>query len=420
MNILDIIAKKRDKKELTKEEIEYFVKGYTEGSITDYQAAALIMAIFINGMTDLELYDLTFSMANSGEVLDLSEFGENIVDKHSTGGVGDKVSIVLLPIVASLGVPVAKMSGRGLGFTGGTVDKLESIPGYKTNIDIQKFKENVHKIGISMIGQTMNLAPADKKIYALRDTISCVENIPLIASSIMSKKIALGANKIVLEVTYGKGAFMKNLEDAKLLASKMEKLGEYAEMEVKSIFTPMDEPIGYAIGNTLEMIEAINFLKGNDMPEDLKGIVLEIGSQMIKLAGWGDDIEENKELMMSSIENGLAYKKFKEMVKNQGGDVSYLEDTNKFEKSKYVFDVRSDRNGIVKELNAEDIGKVACFLGAGRVQKDDCIDMSAGIVLNKKVHDFIEEDDCLCEVYCNDEKKGVEAVKMLGEIFKIG
>ena len=420
MNILDIIAKKRDKKELTKEEIEYFVKGYTEGSITDYQAAALIMAIFINGMNDIELYDLTFSMANSGEVLDLSEFGENIVDKHSTGGVGDKVSIVLLPIVASLGVPVAKMSGRGLGFTGGTVDKMESIPGYKTNIDIQKFKENVHKIGISMIGQTMNLAPADKKIYALRDTISCVENVPLIASSIMSKKIASGANKIVLEVTYGKGAFMKNLEDAKLLASKMEKLGEYAELEVKSIFTPMDEPIGYAIGNTLEMIEAINFLKGNDMPEDLKGIVLEIGSQMIKLAGLGDDIEENKELMMSSIENGLAYKKFKEMVKNQDGDVSYLEDTNKFEKSKYVFDVRSDRNGIVKELNAEDIGRVACFLGAGRVQKDDCIDMSAGIVLNKKVHDFIEEDDCLCEVYCNDEKKGVEAVKMLEEIFKIG
>lgn len=420
MNILDIIAKKRDKKELTKEEIEYFVKGYTDGSIADYQAAALIMAIFINGMTDLELYDLTFSMANSGEVLDLSEFGENIVDKHSTGGVGDKVSIVLLPIVASLGVPVAKMSGRGLGFTGGTVDKMESIPGYKTNIDIKKFKENVHKIGISMIGQTMNLAPADKKIYALRDTISCVENIPLIASSIMSKKIASGANKIVLEVTYGKGAFMKNIEDAKLLASKMEKLGEYADLEVKSIFTPMDEPIGYAIGNTLEMIEAINFLKGIDLPEDLKGIVLEIGSQMIKLAGLGDDIEENKEKMMKNLRNGLAFNKFKEMVKNQGGDVSYLDDTSKFKKAKYVFEVKSRKNGIINEINAEDIGRVACYLGAGRVEKDDKIDMSAGIVLNKKVHDFIEEDDCLCEVYCNDEKKGLEAVKMLEEIFKIG
>ena len=420
MNILDIIAKKRDKKELTKEEIEYFVKGYTDGSIADYQAAALIMAIFINGMTDLELYDLTFSMASSGEVLDLSELGENIVDKHSTGGVGDKVSIVLLPIVASLGVPVAKMSGRGLGFTGGTVDKMESIPGYKTNIDIKKFKENVHKIGISMIGQTMNLAPADKKIYALRDTISCVENIPLIASSIMSKKIASGANKIVLEVTYGKGAFMKNIEDAKLLAGKMEKLGEYADLEVKSIFTPMDEPIGYAIGNTLEMIEAINFLKGIDLPEDLKGIVLEIGSQMIKLAGLGDDIEENKEKMMKNLRNGLAFNKFKEMVKNQGGDVSYLDDTSKFKKAKYVFEVKSRKNGIINEINAEDIGRVACYLGAGRVEKDDKIDMSAGIVLNKKVHDFIEEDDCLCEVYCNDEKKGLEAVKMLEEIFKIG
>ena len=420
MNILEIIEKKREKQELTKEEIEYFVKGYTDGSIADYQAAALIMAIFINGMTDLELYDLTFSMASSGEVLDLSELGENIVDKHSTGGVGDKVSIVLLPIVASLGVPVAKMSGRGLGFTGGTVDKMESIPGYKTNIDIKKFKENVHKIGISMIGQTMNLAPADKKIYALRDTISCVENIPLIASSIMSKKIASGANKIVLEVTYGKGAFMKNIEDAKLLAGKMEKLGEYADLEVKSIFTPMDEPIGYAIGNTLEMIEAINFLKGIDLPEDLKGIVLEIGSQMIKLAGLGDDIKENKEKMMKNLRNGLAFNKFKEMVKNQGGDVSYLNDTSKFKKAKYVFEVKSRKNGIINEINAEDIGRVACYLGAGRVEKDDKIDMSAGIVLNKKVHDFIEEDDCLCEVYCNDEKKGLEAVKMLEEIFKIG
>lgn len=419
MNILDIIAKKRDKKELSQEEIEYFVKGYTNGEITDYQAAALIMAIFINGMTDLELYDLTFSMANSGEILDLSELGENIVDKHSTGGVGDKVSIVLLPIIASLGIPVAKMSGRGLGFTGGTVDKMESIPGYNTNIDIKKFKDNVHEIGISMIGQTMNLAPADKKIYALRDTISCVENISLIASSIMSKKIASGANKIVLEVTYGKGAFMKNLEDAKLLANKMEKLGEYANLEVKSIFTPMDEPIGYAIGNTLEMIESINFLKGKDMPEDLKGIVLEIGSQMIKLSGYGDDINENKDNMIKAIEKGLAYKKFKEMVKRQEGDISYLENTNKFKKAKYILEVKSDRNGIIKEINAEDIGKVACFLGAGRMKKDDKIDMSAGIILNKKVHDFVQDDDCLCEVHCNNKEKALLAVKRLEEIFKI-
>ena len=275
MNILDIIAKKRDKKILSKEEIEFFVKGYTVGEITDYQAAALVMAIYINGMTDEELYNLTFAMANSGDILDLSEFEEITVDKHSTGGVGDKVSIVLLPIIAALGIPVAKMSGRGLGFTGGTVDKLEAIPGYNTKIDIETFKQNVHKIGISMIGQTMNLAPADKKLYSLRDSISCVDNIPLIASSIMSKKIASGADKIVLEVTYGKGAFMKNLEEAKILAKKMEVLGEYASKEVKCVFTPMDEPIGKAVGNSLEVIEAINFLKGKEMTEDLKNIVLE-------------------------------------------------------------------------------------------------------------------------------------------------
>ena len=311
------------------------------------------------------------------------------------------------------------MSGRGLGFTGGTVDKLESIPGFNTNVDIEKFKQNVHKIGISMIGQTMNLAPADKKIYALRDSISCVENIPLIASSIMSKKIASGANKIVLEVTYGKGAFMKTLEDAKFLAQKMEKLGEYANLEVKSVFTSMDEPIGYAVGNNLEVIEAINFLSGKEMPEDLMEVVLEAGSQMIKLAGLGDDLDENKEKMIKNIKNGLALRKFKEMVKNQGGDISYLENTDKFPKSKYVIEVKSNKDGVISEINAEEIGRIACFLGAGRIKKDDEIDMSAGIILNKKVHDFVKEDDLLCEIHCNDEEKGNEALEKLEEIFKI-
>ena len=311
------------------------------------------------------------------------------------------------------------MSGRGLGFTGGTVDKLESIPGFNTNVDIEKFKQNVHKIGISMIGQTMNLAPADKKIYALRDSISCVENIPLIASSIMSKKIASGANKIVLEVTYGKGAFMKTLEDAKFLDQKMEKLGEYANLEVKSVFTSMDEPIGYAVGNNLEIIEAINFLSGKEMPEDLMEVVLEAGSQMIKLAGLGDDLDENKEKMIKNIKNGLALRKFKEMVKNQGGDISYLENTDKFPKSKYVIEVKSNKDGVISEINAEKIGRIACFLGAGRIKKDDEIDMSAGIILNKKVHDFVKEDDLLCEIHCNDEEKGKEALEKLEEIFKI-
>ena len=418
MNILDIIAKKRDKKELSKEEINYFVQGYTNRTVADYQAAALVMAIYINGMTDEELFNLTFSMANSGEVLDLSEFGSNVVDKHSTGGVGDKVSIVLLPIIASLGIPVAKMSGRGLGFTGGTVDKLEAIPGYNTAVSIEEFKNYVHQIGISMIGQTMNLAPADKKLYALRDTISCVENLPLIASSIMSKKIAAGANKIVLEVTYGKGAFMKSLEDAKLLAQKMERLGEYAGREVKTIFTPMDEPIGFAVGNTLEIIEAIEFLKGEKMPEDLKRIVLEIGSHMIKLAGKGENIEENKQKMIDNIENGLAFEKFKQMVKAQSGDISYLDDTDKFEKAKYIVKVKSDKKGQIKEINAEDIGRLACDLGAGRIKKEDKIDMSVGIVLNKKVNDYVEEGEILATIYANDEKKCEDAINQIKDIIK--
>ena len=418
MNILEIIAKKRDAKELSKEEIEYFIKGYTNGEIQDYQAAALIMAIYINGMNDREITDLTLAMAYSGEVLDLSCFGENVVDKHSTGGVGDKVSIILLPIIAAMGIPVAKMSGRGLGFTGGTVDKMESIPGYKTNIGIDEFISNVKKIGISMIGQTMNLAPADKKIYALRDTISCVENIPLIASSIMSKKIASGANKIVIDVTVGKGAFMKTREDAQKLAEQMIRIGELAGREVRCVLTPMDEPLGYAVGNSLEVIEAINFLKG-DMPKDLKEVVLELGANMLQLAGKGNNIEENKLKMLETIENGSAYNKLVEMVQNQGGDILYLEDTTKFEKAKYISAVVTEKIGKIQEINAEKIGKLACYLGAGRVKKEDKIDANVGIILNKKVGDEVLEGDFLAYICANDEKKLREAEDKIIEIYKI-
>ena len=418
MNILEIISKKRDGKELNKEEIEYFIKGYTNGEIQDYQAAALIMAIYINGMNDREITDLTLAMAYSGEVLDLSCFGENVVDKHSTGGVGDKVSIVLLPIIAAMGIPVAKMSGRGLGFTGGTVDKMESIPGYKTNVEIEEFISNVKKIGISMIGQTMNLAPADKKIYALRDAISCVENIPLIASSIMSKKIASGANKIVIDVTVGKGAFMKTREDAQKLAEQMIRIGNLAEREVRCVLTPMDEPLGYAVGNSLEVIEAINFLKG-DMPKDLKEVVLELGANMLQLAGKGNSIEENKLKMLETIKNGSAYNKLVEMVKNQGGDISYLENTTKFEKSKYISAVVTEKTGRVQEINAEEIGKLACYLGAGRVKKEDKIDSNVGIILNKKVGDEVLEGDFLAYICANDEKKLKVAEDKLLEIYKI-
>ena len=418
MNILEIIEKKREKQELTKEEIKYFVKGYVDGKIADYQAAALVMAIYLNGMTKQETTNLTIEMANSGEILDLSKLNKTIVDKHSTGGVGDKVSICLLPLVASLGVPVAKMSGRGLGFTGGTVDKMQSIPGYKTEIDIHKFIQNVENVGISMISQTMNLAPADKKLYALRDSISCVESIPLIASSIMSKKIASGAEKIVLDVTVGKGAFMKNMENAKELANEMIEIGKLANRETVCVLTNMNEPLGYAVGNNLEVIEAIDFLKGKT-PEDLKQVVLELGAYMINLAGLGEDLEENKNKMLENISNGKAYDKFVEMVKNQEGDISYLEDTSKFEKAKIIEPIMAKQDGYIQEINAEEIGKVTCGLGAGRVKKEDIIDYSVGVILNKKVADKVSKGDILGYIHSNSKEKFEEAERKLEQIITI-
>lgn len=418
MNILEIIERKRDKKELTKEEIEYFIKGYVNEEIADYQAAALVMAIYLNGMTKEETTNITLAMANSGEILDLSRLNKIIVDKHSTGGVGDKVSICLLPLVASLGVPVAKMSGRGLGFTGGTVDKMQSIPGYKTDIDMNSFVKNVENLGISMISQTMNLAPADKKLYALRDSISCVESIPLIASSIMSKKIASGANKIVLDVTVGHGAFMKKLQDAKKLANEMIEIGKLANRETVCILTNMDEPLGIAVGNNLEIIEAIKFLKG-EMPEDLKQVVLELGSYMIKLAGLGDNLEENKIKMLENIKNGKAFNKFAEMVKNQGGDISYLEDTEKFTKAKFIEPIKAKKEGYIQEINAEEVGRIACDLGAGRVRKEDEIDHTVGIILNKKVSDEVDIGENLGYIHANNLKKLENAKKKLECIIKI-
>ena len=417
MNVQEIIAKKRDKSKLNKEEIEFFVTNYTNGNITDYQAAALIMAIYINGMDEEEITNLTISMANSGDILDLSELG-NVVDKHSTGGVGDKVTLILTPIIASLGLPVAKMSGRGLGYTGGTIDKLEAIPGYNVNVSEEKFKENVKKIGISLIGQTLNLAPADKKIYALRDATSTTESIPLIASSIMSKKIAAGANKIVLDVTYGSGAFMKTKEKAQELADTMVRIGELANRETVAVLTPMEQPLGKSVGNALEVIEAIEALKGN-IKEDVKDVVLELGSNMLKLAGKGNNLEENKNRMLENIKNGRALEKFKELVANQGGDVSYIEDTNKFKKAKFILPVISKVQGKVKELNAEQIGKLSVFLGAGRIKKEDKIEKEVGIILNKKIGDKVEKEEIMAYIHANNEEKAKEAVERLSEIYQI-
>lgn len=418
MNIQDIIAQKRDGNQLTKEEIHYFITEYVKGNITDYQAAALVMAIYINGMTNEETTNLTLEMAHSGDVLDLSSVGEIVVDKHSTGGVGDKITLIIMPIIASLGIPVAKMSGRGLGFTGGTIDKLESIPGYNVETTVEEFIENVKKIGISIIGQTGNLAPADKKLYALRDSINCVGNKPLIASSIMSKKIAAGANKIVLDVTVGSGAFMKTKEEAEELSHIMKNIGDLANKETVCVLTNMDEPVGYAVGNSLEIMEVIECLKGN-IPEDVKEIILTIGSYIIKLSGNGDNLEENRQKIMTQIQNGAALKKFIELVKNQGGDISYIEDTNKFEKAKYIMEVVAPKNGYVTKLNAEKIGVTSVHLGAGRVKKEDRIDKAVGILLNKKISDPVNEGDVLAYVHANDEEKGKQAVKDVLEAYEI-
>ena len=417
MDILKILDKKREGKELEKKEIEFFVENYTNGTIPDYQAAALIMAICINGMTADEILSLTMAMANSGDILDLKDISKNIVDKHSTGGVGDKVTIILAPIIASLGIPVAKMSGRGLGITGGTADKLESIPGYNVNLSIEEFKKNVKDIKISLISQTLNLAPADKKIYALRDTISCAKSVPLIASSIMSKKIAAGANHIVLDVTCGSGAFMKTKAEAKNLAKMMNLIGEWSKRETKCIITSMDEPLGYAVGNNLEIIEAVKALKG-DMPEDIKEVVLTLGAYMIRLAKKGDNIVENKEKILKVINNGKAFKKFKELVEKQGGDISYIEDIEKFEKAKYIMPVLSEKSGFVEKLDANIVGQVSVDLGAGRKQKEDIIDNAVGITLVKKISDEVKKGDILAYVHASTPEKATEAVENMQKAYK--
>lgn len=419
MNIIDIIAKKRDGRELEKKEINYFIKEYTENRIEDYQAAALIMAIYINGMTYREIKDLTIVMAESGDILNLSEIGENVVDKHSTGGVGDKVTIILAPLIASFGIPVAKMSGRGLGFTGGTADKIESIPGYNTEISEKEFIKNVKNIGISLITQSLNLAPADKKIYALRDTIACTESMPLIASSIMSKKIASGANKIVLDVTCGSGAFMKNLRDAKELSKTMIEIGKLANRETICVITNMNQPLGYAVGNSLEIIEAINFLNGN-MPKDLKDVVLELGAYMIKLAGKGEDINENKKRLLDNINNKKALNKFIELVQNQGGDIDYIKDISKFKKSEFIQEVIANNDGYVQNINAEEIGKISCELGAGRKTKNDKIDLNVGLILNKKIGDYVNKGEILATIYANNLKKAKDAEKRILNLYLIG
>lgn len=401
MRMYDIIKNKRDNKELTKEEIEFFVKGYTDGSIPDYQASALTMAIFFNGMTEKETAILTLAMANSGDTVDLSQFENKTVDKHSTGGVGDKTTLIVAPIVASLGCIIAKMSGRGLGHTGGTVDKLESIDGFNTSLTNKEFFEQVKNIGIAVVGQTGNLTPADKKLYALRDVTATVDSIPLIASSIMSKKLAAGSHTIVLDVKCGSGAFMKTPEDAKALAEEMVKIGKNNARNMAAIITDMNTPLGKNIGNSLEVIEAIEILKGKGA-EDLKFVACALATEIVALSK-NIPVEEASELVDNAISSGKAYEKFKEWIVAQGGNGDWIENPDNFPKACYKEDIIAENDCYISSMNAEEIGISSVVLGAGREKKDDTIDMTAGIILNKKTGEKIKKGDVIATLYTNSE-----------------
>lgn len=403
MRMYDILAKKRDGGILTDEEIQFFIDGYVSGAIPDYQASALLMAIFLKGMTPHGTAALTRSMAQSGDLVDLSSIDGIKVDKHSTGGVGDKTTLIVAPVVASLGVRVAKMSGRGLGHTGGTVDKLESIPGFRTTLDREAFFDVVRRVGVSVIGQSGNLAPADKKLYALRDVTATVNSIPLIASSIMSKKIAAGSDRILLDVKTGSGAFMKTLEDSIALAKEMVSIGEHVGRRTVALITDMDRPLGCAIGNALEVCEACETLQGRG-PADLTEVCIELAANMLWLAEKGE-LAQCRSLAKQQIANGEAFAKLKEMVQAQGGDTSVLDDPSRFDRSNVCYEVLAQREGFLYAMDTERCGIASMELGAGREKKEDPIDYSAGIVLRKKVGDFVRKGEVLASFYSSEESK---------------
>ncbi len=411
------MKKKRDGKSLSKEEIEFFIKGYTNGDIPDYQASSLAMAIFFQDMNDEERAALTMAMVNSGDVIDLSKINGIKVDKHSTGGVGDTTTLVLAPLVAAVGVPVAKMSGRGLGHTGGTIDKLESIKGFHVEISEEDFIKLVNENQVAVIGQSGNLTPADKKLYALRDVTGTVNSIPLIASSIMSKKIAAGADAIVLDVKTGNGAFMKTLEDAEALAHAMVSIGNNVGRNTMAIISDMSQPLGRAIGNALELKEAIDTLNGKG-PEDLTELVLTLGSQMVVLANRANTLEEARQLLNEAIENGSALEKFKTFLENQGGDASVVDAPELLPTATYQIEYKAQSSGVVSELIANEIGVASMMLGAGRQTKEDEIDLSVGIVLNKKVGDVVKEGESLLTIHSNRENVD-DVIKKLDESIEI-
>lgn len=410
MRMIDIIEKKRDGYELTTEEIQFFIKGYTDGTIPDYQASALLMAIYFQGMNHRERKDLTMAMVHSGDQVDLSKIEGIKVDKHSTGGVGDTTTLVLGPLVASVGVPVAKMSGRGLGHTGGTIDKLESFPGFHVELTKDEFIQLVNEQKIAVVGQSGNLTPADKKLYALRDVTGTVNSIPLIASSIMSKKIAAGADCIVLDVKVGSGAFMKNVADAKELAETMVEIGNSVGRKTMAVISDMDQPLGFAIGNALEVKEAIATLKGTG-PQDLTELCLTLGSQMVYLAKKAESVDEARQMLISAIQSGKALEKMKSFITSQGGDVAYIDDPEKLPQAKYKIELPAKASGWIEKMMADKIGLAAMKLGAGRETKESKIDLAVGIVLNKKVGDPIEQGESILTIYSNSEN--IEEVKNL-------
>ncbi len=404
MHAVDVIAKKRDGGELSREEIEFFVQGYTQGEIPDYQAAAWLMAVYVRGMSDQETLDLTLAMAHSGDTLDLDDIAPVTVDKHSTGGVGDKVSLIVAPLVAACGMPVAKMTGRGLGFTGGTADKLESIPGYRTDLTDAEFRAQIEKIGVVLTGQSADLAPADRKLYALRDVTGTVSSIPLIVSSIMSKKIAAGADAIVLDVKTGYGAFMKTQEEAEALAEAMVRLGSQAGQRVVALISDMNQPLGWAVGNALEVEEAISLLHEGG-PADLREHCLVVAAEMLVLSGKTPDTSSALTLALETLNSGAAWQKFRELVEAQGGDVQTVEEPERLPKAGLIEPVPAPRSGYLAELNAVEVGTAVVELGGGREKKGDPIDHSVGVVVHYKVGDLVQKDTPLFTIHANDEEK---------------
>jgi pyrimidine-nucleoside phosphorylase len=400
MRPFDIIKKKRDGEILTSEEIDFFVQGATRGEIPDYQITALLMAVYFKGMTEDETYHLTSSMMYSGEVIDLSDIPGIKVDKHSTGGVGDKLTLTIAPLVASAGVPIPMISGRGLGHTGGTIDKLESIPGFRTNLSAGEFKENIRRIGVSIISQTKEIAPADRKLYALRDVTATVESIPLIAGSIMSKKLAEGIDGLVLDVKTGSGAFMKSLKKSQDLAKALVSIGKKMGKKVAALITDMSQPTGYAVGNSLEVIEAIETLKGRG-PDDVNELTLNIGAWMLKLGGIVEKTEDGIKVLKKKIKNGDGLEKLRELIECQGGNPEVINDYSLFPKARIVREIKSSVSGYIQGIDTEKIGTAACILGAGRLKADSPVDPSAGLILKKKIGDKVEKGGTLITIYTN-------------------